>query len=66
MKRFGSATWNGDLREGRGSVSTEGRVRSSAATVKSRAPIRRSCLGWLMPPDSWRARTERINAIGTS
>jgi organic hydroperoxide reductase OsmC/OhrA len=24
MKRFGSATWNGGLREGRGSVSTEG------------------------------------------
>jgi osmotically inducible protein OsmC len=23
MKRFGSATWNGGLREGRGSVSTE-------------------------------------------
>jgi lipoyl-dependent peroxiredoxin len=23
MKRFGSATWNGDLREGKGSVSTE-------------------------------------------
>jgi lipoyl-dependent peroxiredoxin len=23
MKRFGSATWNGGLREGKGSVSTE-------------------------------------------
>ena len=26
MKRFGSATWNGDLREGKGSVSTESRA----------------------------------------
>jgi hypothetical protein len=24
MKHFGSAAWNGDLREGKGSVSTEG------------------------------------------
>ena len=26
MKRFGSTTWNGDLREGKGSVSTESRA----------------------------------------
>jgi osmotically inducible protein OsmC len=26
MKRFGSATWNGGLREGKGSVSTESRA----------------------------------------
>ena len=26
MKRFGSATWNGDLREGKGLVSTESRA----------------------------------------
>jgi hypothetical protein len=46
MKRFGSAAWNGGLREGKGSVSTESRAleiptRSSAATVKSRAVNRR-------------------------
>jgi lipoyl-dependent peroxiredoxin len=29
MKRFGSATWNGDLREGKGSVSTESRALQS-------------------------------------
>jgi osmotically inducible protein OsmC len=29
MKRFGSATWNGDLREGKGSVSTESRALES-------------------------------------
>jgi hypothetical protein len=58
MKRFGSAIWNGGLREGNGSVSTESRAleaypsRSSAATVKSRAPIRRNCLGRLTPPAS--------------
>jgi hypothetical protein len=28
-KRFGSATWNGDLREGKGSVSTECRALES-------------------------------------
>jgi hypothetical protein len=28
-KRFGSATWNGDLREGKGSVSTESRALES-------------------------------------
>jgi hypothetical protein len=26
MKRFGSATWSGGLREGKGSVSTESRA----------------------------------------
>ena len=26
MKRFGSAAWNGGLREGKGSVSTESRA----------------------------------------
>jgi hypothetical protein len=58
MKRFGSAAWNGGLREGKGSVSTESRALEtypytfSAATVKSRAPIRRSCLGRLTPPVS--------------
>ncbi len=64
MKRFRSA--DGGLLEGKGSVSTESRPRSSGTTVKSRAPIRRSCLGWLMPLDSRRAGTRRINAIGTS
>jgi organic hydroperoxide reductase OsmC/OhrA len=39
MKHFGSAAWNGDLREGKGSVSTESPAletypHSSAATVK--------------------------------
>src|ERR1700688_3240577 len=29
MKRYGSATWNGDLREGKGSVSTESRALES-------------------------------------
>src|ERR1700688_4974894 len=29
MKRFGSATWNGDLRDGKGSVSTESRALES-------------------------------------
>src|ERR1700740_3431644 len=29
MKRFGSATWDGDLREGKGSVSTESRALES-------------------------------------
>jgi lipoyl-dependent peroxiredoxin len=29
MKRFGSATWNGDLREGKGSVSTKSRALES-------------------------------------
>ena len=29
MKRFGSATWNGGLREGKGSVSTESRALES-------------------------------------
>ena len=29
MKRFGSATWNGDLREGKGSTSTESRALES-------------------------------------
>ena len=29
MKRFGSATWNGDLHEGKGSVSTESRALES-------------------------------------
>src|SRR5882757_8475445 len=29
MKRFGSATWNGDLRGGKGSVSTESRALES-------------------------------------
>src|ERR1700741_3609226 len=29
MKRFGSATWNGGLREGQGSVSTESRALES-------------------------------------
>jgi hypothetical protein len=66
MKRFGSAAWNCGPREGKGSVSTESRARSSAATVKSRTPIRRSWVGRLTPPVSRRARTRRINAIGTS
>jgi lipoyl-dependent peroxiredoxin len=30
MKRFGSATWKGDLREGKGSVSTESRALENA------------------------------------
>ena len=29
MKRFGSAAWNGGLREGKGSVSTESRALES-------------------------------------
>jgi osmotically inducible protein OsmC len=29
MKRFGSAAWNGGLREGKGSVSTESGVHPS-------------------------------------
>jgi hypothetical protein len=60
MKRFGSAAWNCGLREGKGSVSTESRARSLAATVKSRAPIRRSYLGRLMPPVS------RLRALSAS
>jgi hypothetical protein len=51
MKRFGSATWGGDLRGGKGSVSTESHALETypytffSRTVKSRAPIRRSCWG---------------------
>jgi hypothetical protein len=58
MKRFGSATWNGGLREGKGSVSTESRaLETYPYTFFSRygekpVPIRRSCLGRLMPPVS--------------
>ena len=44
MKRFGSATWDGDLREGRG--------------MASFVPEHRMAVT--------RARTQRINAIGTS
>jgi hypothetical protein len=57
MKRLGSATWSGGLREGKGSVPTESRALetypyTSAATVKCPAPIRRSCLGRLTLPVS--------------
>ena len=51
MKRFGSATWNGGLREGKGSVSTE----SGDIPVAQIAGWRLRC-----------AHTQRINAIGTS
>jgi hypothetical protein len=55
MKRLGSATWSGGLREGKGSVPTESRALetypyTSAATVKCPAPIRRNCLGRLTLP----------------
>jgi len=52
MKRFGSTTWNGGLREGQGSVSTESRAlenypyrASSFVTVRSRAPTPEELLG---------------------
>jgi lipoyl-dependent peroxiredoxin len=32
MKRFGSAAWNGSLREGEGSVSTESRALETIPT----------------------------------
>ena len=48
MKRFGPATWNGGLREGKARSRPRAArwkpipTRSSAATMKSRAPIRRN------------------------
>jgi hypothetical protein len=35
MKRFGSATWSGGLREGKGSVSTESRALETYRLFKS-------------------------------
>jgi hypothetical protein len=57
MKRFGSAAWNGGLREGARSRPKATRWKpiptlSSAATMKSPVPIRRNCLGRLTPPVS--------------
>ena len=55
MKRFGSATWNGGLREGKGSVSTESRaLESHPYTFFSRygeKPVRtpKNCRAPLMP-----------------
>ena len=48
MKRFGSAGWSGNLRNGKGTVSTESRALDSiltpslAATLKNPAPIPRN------------------------
>jgi osmotically inducible protein OsmC len=38
MKRFGSATWNGDLREGKGSVSTKSRALARPSPVSEYQP----------------------------
>ena len=35
MKRFGSAAWSGDLREGKGSVSTKSRALANIPTTSS-------------------------------
>jgi len=56
MKRFGSAAWNGGLREGKGSVSTESRALETYPYAffsryrEKPGTNRRSCLGRLMPP----------------
>ena len=49
MKRFGSTTWNGGLREGKGAVSTESRALESyptasfLVTARSPAPTPKNC-----------------------
>src|ERR1700719_973976 len=49
MKRFGSAAWNGGLREGKGSVSTESRALETRCV--SFAATRVSIVGWIYDPD---------------
>ncbi|MEA2914526.1 MAG: lipoyl-dependent peroxiredoxin [Bradyrhizobium sp.] len=93
MKRFGSATWNGDLREGKGSVSTESPVLESHpytffsrygekpstnpeellgaahAACFTMSFVRMLGMANFVPEHRMavrRARTQRINAIGTS
>jgi organic hydroperoxide reductase OsmC/OhrA len=93
MKRFGSATWDGDLREGRGSVSTESRVLETYpytffsrygekpgtnpeellgvahAACFTMSFVRLLGMANFVPEHRMavtRARTQRINAIGTS
>jgi hypothetical protein len=41
MKRFGTATWNGDLREAKVSVSTESRAPESRPHTYLLQPLRR-------------------------
>ena len=50
MKRFGSATWSGSLRDGKGAVSTESQAMKNhpvhvlqLVTARRRAPILRNC-----------------------
>ena len=38
MKHFGSAAWNGSLREGKGSVSTESRALARPSPVSEYQP----------------------------
>ena len=61
MKRFGSAAWNGGLLEGKGSVATESRRWKPEKQDTNPEEM----LEQLTPPVSRRARTQRINAIGT-
>ena len=93
MKRFGSAAWNGGLREGKGSVSTESRaletypytffsrygekpgtnpeelLGAAHAACFTMSFVRLLGMANFCRSTGWRlrrARTQRINAIGTS